>query len=152
MKRLLLASAVCLAVASAGQADVVGQRWGGANTRCTHPGTLRIVQSRTGPRLVFDLSAIPKGATIHHASLHCFTQDDVQPTEPARVHATGKLEADGTPTPAGQPLALEAPWYRSFDATAAIERWVRDPRQNLGFTVAQFERLLAPRTYLEVLY
>jgi hypothetical protein len=131
---------------------MLGERWGGKGTPCTHPDTLRVIQGKSGPRLVFDLSAIPKGATVHRASLFCFTQGGVQPTDPPRIHVAGKLDADGNARLDGPPLQLEAPWYRSFGATEAVRLWVKEPDRNLGFGVAQFERLLAPRSYLEVVY
>ncbi|MBM4042913.1 MAG: hypothetical protein FJ290_30860 [Planctomycetes bacterium] len=135
---------------------MASERWGGrrepiaGNGRpCTHPDTLKIVQGKAGPRLVFDLSAIPKGTRVHRASLFCFTQRGIQPTEPARIHVA---EGPDPEAAKGEPLKLEAPWYRSFDATDAVKLWVSDPAKNLGFAVAQFERLLAAQSYLEVVY
>ena len=140
MGRLLTATAALLALASSGWAGPVGERWGGSDAPCSHPGTLKVVQETTGTRLVFDLSAIPRGAAVHHASLFCFTEGGRQPTDPPRVRA------------AEAALKLEAPWFRSFDATDAVRPWVREPAKNLGFAAVQFERLLAPQSYLEVVY
>jgi len=153
MRRLIVATAAWLALASVGWAELVSHRWGGKNTHCTYPGRLTIVHSKTGPRLVFDLSAIPKSAGIHHASLYCFTEGGRQPVKPAMIYPAARLNADGDPVVnRGTSLTLEAPWYRSFDATRAVQRWAKDPASNLGFVVVRFEGLIAARTYLEVLY
>jgi len=152
MRRLLLA-AVALAVGSAGTTAPVGERWGGPKSPCTHPGTLKILQAKAGPRLVFDLSAIPRGATVHHASLLCFTENDAQPVHPAILCPVQSLGRDGEPVVIRNVrLLLEAPWYRSFDATEAVRRWVTDPEKNLGIAVVQFEGFQAPRTCLDVVY
>jgi len=153
MRRSLLAAAASLALASIGRAELVSERWGGSDAPCTHPGTLKVSHTKAGPRLVFDVSAIPKGARVHHASLTCSTQDDAQPTEAPMIYPAARLSADGDPVvDQGAPLELEAPWYRSFDATEAVRLWVKSPEKNLGFAVVRFERLLPPRTGLEVLY
>jgi hypothetical protein len=152
MKRLLLTAGVCLAAGAACPAGPVGERWGGQQTPCTHPGTLKVIKGKAGPRLAFDLSAIPRRAKVHRAWLYCFTQDDTQPTEPAKLYVADALDADGEAIHRGEPLDLVPPWYRCFDATAAVRKWVAEPKRNLGLAVAQFERLLPQRTYLEVLY
>ncbi|MFW6164477.1 MAG: hypothetical protein ACODAJ_17035, partial [Planctomycetota bacterium] len=140
MRRLLLMLLVSTALC---RGELVRERWGGADTPCTHPGTLQVVQGEAGTRLVFDLSAIPRGARLLHASLTCFTEDDAQPTEPPRVLAASKP---------GGALELERPRYRSFDATEAVRRAVKKPERELRLSVERFERFLAPRTHLEVLY
>jgi hypothetical protein len=155
MKRILLILLVAVVAVAAApcRADLVSERWGAEGTSCTHPGTLKVTQGKMGPRLVFDLSAIPRGATVHHASLYCFTQGDVQPTEPASLSPVARLGAEGEPVvDRGTSLAIEPPWYRSFDATEAVRRWVKNPETNLGLAVLAFEKLLAPRTLLEVVY
>lgn len=136
MRCLLIA--LCLAAAC--HAELVSERWGGAGTPCTHPGTMRVDRGGQTPRLVFDLSAIPKGATIRRASLFCSTSGGGQPREPIRLVADGK------------PLALEPPLYRSFDATEAVRRWAAEPAANQGFAVERFDRFDAPKSYLEVRY
>ena len=131
---------VALLAASGARADLVRERWGGSRTPCTHPNTLKVVPGKAGDRLTFDLSAIPKGAKVQHASLYCVTHRGVQPSNPVRLLAGGAA------------LKLEAPWYRSFDATDAVRTWVKDPAKNSGFVVEQFENFIAKSTYLEVLY
>jgi len=152
MKRILLAVSIFAAAISA-RAEMVCRRWGAAGARCTYPGTLKVVSGKTGPRLVFDLSAIPKGAVIHHASLYCFTDGDRQPADLPLIYPVARLTADGDPAVIrSTSLSLEGPWYRSFDATEAVKRWAASPAKNLGLAAVQFEGLLAGRTLLEVLY
>lgn len=138
MKRMFLIAALCAVVLPA-RAGTVSERWGAKGAACTHPGTLTVTQGKV-TRLVFDLSALPKGARIRHASLHCSTYRGRQPTEPARVLAGGK------------PLKLEAPWYRSFDATDAVGRWAKDPKSNRGFVVTSFGGLEPKKSQLEIRY
>lgn len=152
MHRTALALTACLAVSPCARAELVRERWGAADTPSSHPGTLKVMRDGQAPRLVFDLSALQPGARIHRASLYCFTQDDLQPREPAQVFAAETVRDDGTAVPRGRPLRLEPPWYRSFDATEAVRRWVKEPATNLGFVVSRFDGLLAPKSYLEILY
>ena len=109
------------------------------------------MQGKTG-RLTLDLAALPKGAKVHHASLYCFTQNNGQPNDPVKLHVTEKLEADGTPVPAGDAFAVEGPWYRSFDITAAVKMWLAQPEKNLGIAVLRFDKLVPNRSYVEILY
>jgi len=154
MKRATcMMTVVCVTLAAGGGAGAatVCEQWGAAGA-VTHPGALTIERGQAGTRLVFDLSAIPKGAKVHHASLYCFTSQNKQPTNPALIYVTDKLDAQGQPVHGNSPLKIEAPWYRSFDATEAVRRWTSDPPGNLGLTVAQFEGFQATRTVLEVVY
>ncbi|MBM4042210.1 MAG: hypothetical protein FJ290_27245, partial [Planctomycetes bacterium] len=113
------AVAVILAAAVA-RAEVVSESWGGKG-KLTHPETLKVVSAAgQAPRLVFDLSAIPKDARVLHAALFC---GGGQPREPVRI-----LPADAS----AAPLKLEEPWWRSLDATEAIRRWVAEPSTSLG--------------------
>jgi hypothetical protein len=137
---------------AAGGGELAGERWAGKDTPCAHPGTLRWIQSGKTPRLVLDLSALPKEARIHRASLRCVKQGDGQPADPVRIHVTESLDAEGNAVFGGKPLALEGPWYRSLDATEAVRLWSREPGRNLGFAVASFEGLVAPQTCLDILY
>ena len=132
--------------------DLVRERWAGRDTPCTHPGALKVIHGKGTQRILFDLSALPRGARVHHASLFCFTEGGRQPTEPARLRAVRKLDANGSPALRGELLKLEPPWYRSFDVTQAARQWSREPDQNLGIAVEQFEGLIVTKTYLEILY
>jgi len=143
-----------LLVVSTAHADLVRERWAGddKSVPATHPATLKVVQDGKALRLSFDLAAIPRGAKVHHASLCCFTQNDRQPDQPADLRIVKKVDAQGVPVPGGKPLELEAPWFRSFDATEAVADWVKDPARNLGLVVVSFDKLLAGMTCLDVLY
>ncbi|HRR82278.1 MAG TPA: hypothetical protein P5118_19010 [Planctomycetota bacterium] len=136
MRLLLLA----IALATVARAELVSERWGGAGTPCTHPGTMKVDRGEQAPRLVFDLAALPKEAKVHHASLFCSTSGGGQPREPIRITAHGK------------PLALEPPLYCSFDATKAVRRWAAEPAANQGFAIERFDRFDAPKSYLEIRY
>jgi hypothetical protein len=140
-----------LAAASAARAELLSERWAGKDTPATHAGTLVVAGGKT-PRLVFDLSALPKGAKVHHASLVCFTQGGRQPKQPAVLRMAQELDAEGNAVPAGRPFELEPPWFRSFDVTQAVAAWSKDPAGNLGFAVVSFDQLLPAKSCLDVLY
>ena len=121
MKKVTLILAL-FAVSPPAWAELVSESWGGKpakDTRFTHPGTLKVVSSGKVPRLVFDLSALPAGAKVYHASLLCPAR---QPRDPIRIFVTEAVGADGEPTYAPKPLKLEGPRYRSFDATRRRSR------------------------------
>ena len=146
MKRILLILLVAaMAVAAAPcRADLVSERWGAEGAASAHPGTLKVRRDGDATQLVFDLSALPKGAKVHHASLFCFTRANRQPVTPAVVQVVGNAGAAAA-------LRLEAPWYRSFDATEAV--WQsKDLNSALGFGVASFDGLEPARSYLEIRY
>jgi len=145
MRRLLLLTGLLAGIASTVRADLRRQRWAGEATPATHPRTLKVTRSGNETRLRFDLSAIPKGAKVHHASLYCSTRDGGQPDRPAEIRVVGIPRQ-------GEPLQLEAPLYRSFDATAGVRVWAADPRHNRGLAVSRFDGLAPERSYLEVLY
>ena len=134
-------------MAAAASADLLSESWGGKGT-FTHPGTLKVIASGKIPRLVFDLSAIPEKAKVYHASLYL---PGGQPREPIQIFAVDRLDPDGKCVYGGKPLAIEAPRYRSFDATAAVERWVKKPDENLGLAAVSFGGSLA-EAHLQVRY
>ena len=92
----LLAAAV-LAASAAGRAELVSERWGGKGKGLAHPGSVKVVPAAAITRLTFDLSALPKGAKVHHASLYCFTRGGRQPAQPVRLLAVDALAPDGRP-------------------------------------------------------
>lgn len=146
MKKAALMLAM-LATASAAAAEPVSESWGGEG-KFTHPGTIKVLAKGSVPRVVFDLSAVPKGAKVHHASLFC---PGGQPREPVRIFIAETVGAGGKVEYSGKPLRLELPRYRSFDATRAVRRWVNEPAANLGFAAGSFAGPLG-RCHLEVRY
>ena len=115
--------------------------------------------------LTFDLAAIRKGTRVHHASLRTQAPLTAIRTDnrvymdigrgvfyydPLRIYAemaqrksieiyvaregsaAGKAVYDKD-----KPLLLEAPTFRSLDATAAVQDWVDGKAPNLGFVVRQ---------------
>ncbi len=150
MARRLLAGVCvcCLAWAQAEAGVVVRARWGPAEIRCTYPGTMKVVGKAKVPRLVFDLSALPPETRIIGASLRNTRVG--QPTEPIRIFVVEKVAPDGGCAYGGKPLALEPPWHASFDAAAAVRRWVAEPKTNLGLAFDPGESFHLPRAYLEI--
>jgi len=117
--------------------------------------------------LSFDLSPIPRGAKVYHASLrmhaplerirtdkraymsigqgHWYYDPlrlyaEMKPWKPIEIYvakpgsAAGKAVYDKASL-----LRLEAPQYKSFDATAAVRDWASGRRANLGFVVRQLD-------------
>jgi len=124
----------------------VSERWCGRQAKAAHAGTLKIEKSGQSLRLVFDLSALSPQATIDRAWLNLH-KDGAQPRDPIQVRA-----ATAAGQPEGKLLELEAPWYRRFDATEVLRRWVRQEQANLGFAVAPFEGFRPEESSLEILY
>jgi len=128
------------------------ERWGDAGPGLAHPGTLKVLPTGKATRLVFDLSALPRGSTVHHASLYCFASGRTQPRQPVRILVVEAVAGGGKATFGPRPLKLQGPYYRSFDASEAVRRWAGDPKANLGLAVTQFDGFEAARTFLEVRY
>ncbi|KPK84763.1 MAG: hypothetical protein AMJ81_04830 [Phycisphaerae bacterium SM23_33] len=134
MKNAVWIWAVCSFAATGARAEPVSETWGGKG-KYTHPGTLEVVSTGAVPRVVFDLSALPAKAKVHHASLFC---PGGQPRQPIQILAVDKVGPDGKCSYAGQPLELEAPLYRSFNATEAVRRWAAAPARNAGLAAVSF--------------
>ena len=149
MRRYLLLC-VALLTAATGQAAVVRERWGPPGVRCTHADTMKRVKRGRESCLLFDLSARGSSTRVVHAALHSKTIR--QPADPIRIYVIESFGAAGEPVRAGKPLALEPPWYKSFDVTAAVRRWVRDPARNLGLALASVQTFDLDGAYLEILY
>ena len=146
MIRYMLAISVLLAAAAA-PAQMVRQRWAGEGVRCTYPKAMQALRKEDVPRLLFDLSALPKDAKVFHASL-C-NPSVRQPGKTIRIHLVEKLDA-GKAVLAPKPLELEKPAYRSFDATEAVRLWVAQPDKNLGLGFPAAESFDLPAAYLEI--
>ena len=146
----VLTMGVVLAAVGVVLAGPVSERWAGPGTPASHPGTLKVVSGQV-TRLVFDLSAIPRRSKVYHASLYCFTRGGAQPVKRVRICVVERLDGERV-VYSPEPVELEAPWYRSFDVTEAVRRWVKDPKGNLGLAVVRFDAFLPARTYLQVVY
>ena len=158
MKKAALMLAL-LTTAASSSAQLTSESWGGRTGRSsragptpqirfTHADTLKVVSTGKVPRLVFDLTAVPKGARVRHASLQL---SGGQPREPVRIFLTDRIGADGEAVTAGKPLKLGGPRLRSFDATEAVRRWVKSPKTNHGFAVVSFGGALSG-SRLEIRY
>ncbi|KKK91012.1 hypothetical protein LCGC14_2717240, partial [marine sediment metagenome] len=131
--------------------DVVSERFGGPKGSSARPGALKVERSGGVARCIFDLSAIPKGAAVYRASLSAVGAGRGQPREPIRIVAVKRIEG-GKVVPAGKPLQLEPPYFRSFDATDAVKSWVADPAANLGLALLAGGGLNPKSFYLDVRY
>jgi len=100
---LIVAAALCIA-AGAARADYVTETWGNS-AACRHRDTVKV----SAGVITVDLSAI-KGKTVHRAVLRSGI---------SRRSYDGRI--DISPAGGGKPLALLGPWYKSFDATAAVQ-------------------------------
>ena len=122
MKRTLLVMPLLLACLSASaDAAVVTARWG-VQGRVQHPGTLKYEPlGKQGTLLVFDLSALPSGATVYGARLF-FSGVNWKENGFDIVPA---VKADGRLQPAGKRLAPAGPWYQWLDATEAVRAWAK---------------------------
>jgi len=135
VRRIMLMVTVLAAWGSAGVAGrVVGERFGGPARSSAHPNAARVDRVGGVPRCLFDLSAIPAGSAVYRASLAVAGGGVGQPRQPIRVVAIQAVEA-GKVVPAGGALELEPPYFRSFDATAAVKGWVDEPKTNRGLAV-----------------
>ena len=90
-------AALLLLAASVASADLVCERWGGQGGGLAHPDTLKVLSAAV-PRVVFDLSAVPKGAKVHRATLHAFTRSRGQPRDPIQIFPADRVDADGKPS------------------------------------------------------
>ena len=143
----LLVTVLVLAQGASG--EIVSERFGGGKSSA-HSGAAKLQDTGGVACLVFDLSAIPTGTAVHRASLGSRDRAG-QPREPIAISPIKSVEG-GKVVPAGKPLELEGPYFRSFDATAAVKAWVADPASNLGFALLQTGGLDAKDFFLDVWY
>jgi len=139
----LLAAAAVAAAPAAG--DYVTERWGNAEA-CGHRGTVKL----TDGVLSFDLSALPAGAKVHRAVLVPKLKRRGHEEPVVFAPLTGKAP-DGGPAE-GESLALVPPYYRSFDATAAVRAWAADRTGPLRLRAKSAPGLSADRVFLDVSY
>jgi len=106
----------------------------------------------------FDLSEVPKGATVYRADLRIFRtvrvdgrMDEVW-TDVRIYPSFSSFVAGGRPAIAGaEPLKLRAPWHDRFDATDAVRKWVQG-KPNAGFFVKTCPFWNAEATTLDIWY
>ena len=115
-------TAAVLAVGGLARADFVAEVWGNAPS-CHHRGTLTIGENGVA---AFDLSALPAKTRIQRAVLRAdFRRSGYGTT--IRIHALSPTQQQaGEDEPI---LALRAPLYNSFDATAAVRGWAAGDRK-----------------------
>ncbi len=160
-----LLGALCAAAPSPG--GLVVEWWGKADY-CRHRGQT-VEDSDAGRRLKFDLGPLKRGTKVYHASLRAHTRVVPPRTDKRAYMNIGKgvfyydplsLYAEMRPGRpiliyAGddaQPLRLEPPQFRSFDATEAVRAWLAGERPNRGFLVKRFENWTPGNTVLEIRY
>ena len=131
--------------------EMVVEWWGQADY-CRHKGMKIAPADKGGHALTFDLSPIPKGAKVYHTSLRVHTRirpvrtdkraymnafgrgvfyydpfrlyNEIRPDAPIGIYVVGSD---------GEPLKLEGPQFKSFDATEAVRSWVSGQRANKGY-------------------
>ena len=109
------------ALAASALGDVVTQRWAAT-----------VAPSGTGAVATFDLSALPKDATIIRARFLPFIKIGGVPLdEPLVIHALDKDAA----TAVGKPLELVPPRFVTFDATEVVQQWTSGKLANHGLGV-----------------
>jgi len=105
----------------------------------------------------FDLSAIPKGVKVHRAELLLFrdvlvTGADKEALVDIEIYPILSAFKDGGKAPAsGKPLALLEPMCQSFDATDAVQAWLKG-KTNGGFFIKTCPLLNATATCLDIAY
>ena len=156
MKRLAtIAALACLCGSLSARAELVTERWGKGG-RCRHKdaASFRVVVDGGGVVAKFDLSALPKQATIHRARLLMRIPHGPGPVaEPILVQPlTGPRPESGRPPVEKASLALVGPRFMSFDATDVVRRWVSGKLANNGLWIRNARGRDRLRTYLEVSY
>ncbi len=119
---------------------------------------LTVLPAEGGEGVVrFDLSGLPKGATIYRADLLIFRSAVITGAADAALvdieiyPLLSAFQGGSTPQPSGKPLALRQPWCDRFDATEAVQQWMGG-KTNGGFFVKTCPHWDAEGTCLEVAY
>jgi len=145
--RAILSLAVTLtALTGWANGGMVVEWWGQADY-CRYKGMTIAPAAEGGHALTFDLSPVPKDAKVYHASLRVHTKirpvrtdkraymnafgkgvfyydpfrlyNEIRPDKLIEIHVAGGGK---------DPLRLEGPQFKSFDATEAVRAWVGDRR------------------------
>jgi hypothetical protein len=148
--RALGVAGLVLAAAGLAQAGTVIRRWSAQwQTAPGHP---------TAPPLAvrFDLSDLPKDATVHWAELRAartsapMGMDDDALVDVRIVPRTGGA-AGAEPAPGAKALKLVAPWFDRFDATDAV-RGRPSGATSAAFLIKTFPRLDPKAVFLDVAF
>jgi hypothetical protein len=121
------------------------------------PGGIRVEKVDEGASVLhFDLGGVA-GRKIHRAELTGRRKSLAEAKEQVPVDVEvaplrGPYRKDAQMPPTGEPLRLIGPWFRSFDATALVGAWLRDPKANHGVLVRGFSQLIPASVGLHVEY
>ena len=141
--------ALALLAAGPARGDLATDSFGSKG--CSKPGTMSIENAEDLGRVVkFDLSAIPKNATVHRAILKVSVQRRGY-SRPVLFHPVVRGQ-DQKPVRAAKSLPLRPPFYNDFDAGELVRSWVKDPASNLGLVVASAPGWVRTATALHVSY
>jgi len=163
-----MAGRFCVALAAAmmtaaAQGAAVSETFGpSGKANSTHRGALTVTRSKAASVVAVDLSSVPAGAKVHHASLialrHGKGLEDRQREWLRPVLVCPLPPGADEPGKEATPLEFEAPWYRSFDVTgpvrAALAAAVTAPAKGeavkVRFLIKQFYRWRPEATELQV--
>ena len=141
--------ATLLAFSALPAADVRFEQWG-VDARATHGKTVLVeaVADTASWMITADLSALPDGAVIHHASLLAGRD----PLDGRDDDALITVRIFSGTAAAGTPLALEPPWCDGFNATLLIREWAVRRPGTLRLFVERFPGFRPEETRLEIMY
>ena len=129
-------------------ADVVTQRWG-VSGHVQHPRTLKYkLLGRQGRLMNFDLSALPKGASIYRARL-VFARTSGGYDRAFEIYPVLARDDDGV-KPGPKPLALAEPQGRWFDATDEVRRQLGTGGRTVTLLIRSAPRYKREATFLEI--
>src|SRR5512133_1110329 len=107
MRHIIVILTILSSVVSLAQAGLARETWG---AKAVHKDTLAVKGEGANLRIVFDLTAIPKGAAVHRAWLR--HEKIQQPAQPIRILVVDKVADSGELSAADKPLALLPPRYQ----------------------------------------
>jgi hypothetical protein len=149
MNKLCLTILVVALLAGAANAAPVRERWAPPGIAGTHPDTLKVATGKV-PVLQLDLSALPKDAQVYRATLR--NKRVSQPKDPIEIRVVAKIGTGGEMEYEGQPLALEAPGYASYDLTALVPTWQQNPARNQGLALVKSGSFDPASAYVDICY
>ncbi len=149
--RPVVAAAALALAASALCGETVTTR---LSARGDRPAIRIIRLSESSAVLQLDLSALA-GKRIYSARLRCQREPidgaDEEAMVDVQIFPLGRAYRKGAePRPAGRPLRLIGPWYRSFEMTNLLRAWLEGKAPNHGLYVKSFPKWRPERTCLDV--